>query len=125
MGAQSLEHDPRFASNTDRLAHRDALNSSIRDLFKDQTVDTVIEKLSAAGVPCGRVRTIGQVLSDPQLAARQMLVDIPTAGGAVKVPGNPIKLSGISALASGHPPALGEHTDEVRRAPLVRRPPDG
>ena len=115
-GAEALEHDPRFASNTDRLAHREALNGYIRDVFKDQSVDALIEKLSAAGVPCGRVRTIGQVLSDPQLAARQMLIDVPTAAGAVKVPANPIKLSGVPALASEPPPALGQHTDEVRRA---------
>ena len=124
IGAEALEHDPRFASNTDRLAHREALNRYIRDLFKDQTVDAVIEKLSAAGVPCGRVRTISQVLSDPQLAARQMLIDVPTAAEAVKVPGNPIKLSGIPAPASEHPPALGQHTDEIRRATLAARPTD-
>jgi formyl-CoA transferase len=124
IGAEALEHDPRFASNTDRLAHRGALNSHIREIFREQTVDTLIEKLSAAGVPCGRVRTIGEVLSDPQLAARQMLVDVPTAAGAVKVPGNPIKLSRIPVLASGHPPALGEHTDAVRQATPATRQTD-
>jgi crotonobetainyl-CoA:carnitine CoA-transferase CaiB-like acyl-CoA transferase len=121
IGAEALEHDPRFASNTDRLTHREALNSYIREVFKEQTVDTLIEKLSAARVPCGRVRTIGQVLSDPQLAARQMLVDVPTTAGAVKVPGNPIKLSGVPVPASEHPPALGQHTDEVRQATLATR----
>jgi glutaryl-CoA transferase len=121
IGAEALEHDPRFASNTDRLAHREALNSDIREIFKEQTVETLIEKLSAAGVPCGRVRTIGQVLSDPQLAAREMLVDIPTPAGSVKVPGNPIKLSAVPSLASEHPPALGQHTEEVRQASLTAR----
>src|SRR4029453_8419864 len=114
IGTEVLEHDPRFASNTDRLAHRDELNSYICEIFKDQSVDTLIEKLSGAGVPCGRVRTIDQLLSDPQLAARQMLVGVPTAAGTVTVPGNPIKLSGVPVLASEHPPALGQHTDEVR-----------
>jgi crotonobetainyl-CoA:carnitine CoA-transferase CaiB-like acyl-CoA transferase len=121
IGADALEHDPRFASNTDRLAHRDALNSCIREIFKEQTVEALIEKLSAAGVPCGRVRTIGEVLSDPQLAARQMLIDVPTGAGGVKVPGNPIKLSGVPALASEHPPALGQHTDAVKQATLATR----
>jgi len=121
IGADALEHDPRFASNTDRLAHRDALNSCIREIFKEQTVEALIEKLSAAGVPCGRVRTIGEVLSDPQLAARQMLIDVPTSAGGVKVPGNPIKLSGVPALASEHPPALGQHTDAVKQATLATR----
>ena len=124
IGADALEHDPRFASNTDRLAHRDALNSYIRGAFKEQTVEALIDKLSAAGVPCGRVRTLGEVLSDPQLAARQMLVDIPTSAGGVKVPGNPIKLSGVPALASEHPPALGQHTDAVRQATFAARQTD-
>ena len=113
VGAGDLEHDPRFASNSDRLANRAELNARIRELFKDQTVDSLLAMLGAAGVPCGRVRTIEQVLSDPQLAARQMLIDIATGAGAVKVPGNPIKLSGVPALASAPPPALGQHTDEI------------
>ena len=116
IGAEALEHDPRFASNTDRLANRAALNARICDLFKDQTVDSLIEKLNAAGVPCGRVRTMEQVLSDPQLAARQMLLAIAAGERDVKVPGNPIKLSGHPALASAPPPALGQHTQEVRQA---------
>ncbi len=78
-------------------------------------VDSIIDRLSSAGVPCGRVRTIEEVLDDPQLAARQMLVGIPTSEGTVKMPGNPIKLSEIAALASVAPPALGEHTDEIRK----------
>ena len=87
----------------------------IRDLFRDQTVDSLIDRLGEAGVPCGRVRTIDQVLQDPQLAARQMLLDIAAGESSVKVPGNPIKLSGVPTLASAPPPALGEHTEEVRR----------
>src|SRR5688572_21917533 len=69
-GAGALEHDPRFATNTDRLKHRAALNAAIHELFRDVTVDSLIERLTAAGVPCGRVRTIDDVLRDPQLAAR-------------------------------------------------------
>ena len=116
IGAGALEHDPRFATNTDRLVNREALNALIRERFKDQTVDELLEKLDAAGVPCGRVRTIDQVLRDPQLAAREMLVGIPTSEGDVKVPGNPVKLSGVPALADAPPPALGEHTEAVRQS---------
>jgi crotonobetainyl-CoA:carnitine CoA-transferase CaiB-like acyl-CoA transferase len=122
VGAEALEHDPRFATTSDRLSNRSALNDAIRELFHDQTVDSIISRLIAAGVPCGRVRTIDQVLSDPQLAARQMLIDIATGERPVKVPGNPIKLSGIKALASGPPPALGEHTGEVRKTLPIRDP---
>jgi formyl-CoA transferase len=114
IGAAAHEHDPRFATNTDRLANRAALNDHIRGVFRDKTVDWLIERLSAARVPCGRVRRIEDVIDDPQLAARHMLLEIPTADGPVRVPGNPIKLSDIAALPAAPPPALGAHTDEIR-----------
>jgi formyl-CoA transferase len=116
VGAPDLEHDPRFATNSDRLRHRDALNARITELFRTRRIDDLIEALAAAGVPCGRVRTIEQVLADPQLAARNMLVDVPAGNATVKVPGNPVKLSRVPDLPVAAPPALGEHTDAVRRS---------
>src|SRR4051812_6297400 len=116
VGAETLEHDPRFDTNSARLANRAALNGAIRDLFADQAVEAIIERLTRAGVPCGRVRTIEEVLADPQLAARRMLVDMPTGERAVRVPGNPVKLSDAGEHASAAAPALGQHTDEVRAA---------
>ena len=115
VGAGALEHDPRFATNTARLQNRQVLNEQIRELFKDQTVDSLIARLGNAGVPCGRVRTIEELLRDPQLAVREMFVDLATGERGVKVPGNPIKLSDIPALPSEPPPGLGEHTELVRR----------
>ena len=115
VGAEALEHDPRYASNSARLANRSTLNAAIRSLFASQTVDSLIDRLTAAGVPCGRVRTIDEMLRDPQLAARQMLVEIPTNEKPVKVPGNPIKLSRVAATASQPPPALGEHTGDFMK----------
>jgi crotonobetainyl-CoA:carnitine CoA-transferase CaiB-like acyl-CoA transferase len=119
IGAEALEHDPRFATNSDRLVNRELLNERIRALFEDTTVDVLLERLGAAGVPCGRVRTIEQVLQDPQLAARQMLMDVAAGNDVVRIPANPIKLSGVPPLRAEPPPALGQHTDEVRQA--VRR----
>jgi crotonobetainyl-CoA:carnitine CoA-transferase CaiB-like acyl-CoA transferase len=116
VSAEHLEHDPRFATNSVRLEHRAELNREIEALFENQTVDALIERLSTGGVPCGRVRTIEDVLTDPQLAFREMLVDIPTGARSVRVPGNPIKLSEVPAIADAPPPRLGEHTDEIRRA---------
>jgi crotonobetainyl-CoA:carnitine CoA-transferase CaiB-like acyl-CoA transferase len=116
VDAQSLEHDPRFADNSARVKNRAALTARIREIFADKSVDWLIERLSAAGVPCGRVRTIQEVLADPQLASRDMLVGIPAGGRTVKVLGNPIKLSDVGPLPSAAPPALGEHTEAVRAA---------
>ena len=120
-GLEALERDPRFATNSSRLENRGALNESIRASFATQTVDALLDRLGAAGVPCGRVRTIEEVLVDPQLAARQMLVEIETGERAVKVPGNPVKLSGVTP-ASGAPPSLGQHTDQVRRSLAQGKP---
>ena len=116
VDAEVLEHDPRFATNSDRLINRSALNEIIRELFRSQTVDSLIDRLRAAGVPCGRVRTIEDVLGDPQLASRQMLLDVQTSERPIKVPGNPIKLSNVVHAAAAPPPLLGEHTEAVRRA---------
>jgi crotonobetainyl-CoA:carnitine CoA-transferase CaiB-like acyl-CoA transferase len=121
LGAEALEHDPRFATNSARLTNKLPLNEAIRELFRHETVDSLIDRLTAAGVPCGRVRTIEDVLGDSQLAVRQMLVDIQTSERAVKVPGNPVKLSGVKTPAAAAPPALGEHTDAVRRALADKR----
>jgi crotonobetainyl-CoA:carnitine CoA-transferase CaiB-like acyl-CoA transferase len=115
IGAEALQHDPRFATNTDRLQNREALNECIGMIFRDQTVDALIERMSAAGVPCGRVRTIDEVLHDPQLAARQMLIDVAAGSETVKVPGNPVKLSATPILPADAPPALGEHTRDVQQ----------
>jgi crotonobetainyl-CoA:carnitine CoA-transferase CaiB-like acyl-CoA transferase len=122
--APQLEHDPRFATNTDRLKNREALNAIIHDAFQGKSVDWLIERLSGAGVPCGRVRTINEVLADPQLAARDMLVEVPAGRETVRVPGNPIKLSGVPGIESGPAPALGEHTEEVRAAAAGSRKRD-
>ena len=78
-------------------------------------VDELIDRLTAAGVPCGRVRSIDDVLRDPQLAARNMLVEIPIGATSVRVPGNPVKLSAAPVLPLEPPPALGEHTEAIRR----------
>jgi len=115
VGAETLEHDPRFASNSERLRHRAELKQAIVALFRDRTVDSLIEHLSAAGVPCGRVRSIEDVLRDPQLAAREMWIDVPAGAASVRVPGNPVKLSGVPHPPRNPPPALGEHTDEIAR----------
>ena len=115
VGAERLEHDARFATNDDRLRNREALNGAIRALFRERSVAELIERLSAAGVPCGRVRTVEDVLRDPQLAVRQMLVPVALGGRTLSVPGNPVKLSGVPAIAGAPPPALGQHDDEARK----------
>ena len=112
--ASELEHDPRFATNTDRMRHRDELTAELHQRLGGLTRAVVIEKLRGRQVPCGQVNSVREALDDPQLLARQMVVDIPRAElGTVRVLGNPIKLSRTPAVIDRPPPGLGEHNDEI------------
>ncbi len=114
IGRSDLPHDPRFASNESRLRERRALVAAIEEVFRAMTMDDVIARLEAHGVPCGRVRSIDEALADPQLQARGMVVPLAhPALGQVPVIGNPLMLSETPAVYRLPPPALGEHTGEV------------
>jgi formyl-CoA transferase len=114
VGASRLADDPRFSTNTDRVKNRAALRAELERAFSAFTVDQLVERLAQASVPCGRVRTVAQALQDPQVEARQMLLDFaePDMSG-LRVLGNPIKLSGDGARPTRRPPRLGEHTREI------------
>ena len=114
LGDASIATDPRFRTNTDRLANRPALKAAIEAVFATLTVDEVLSRLRARQVPCGKVRTIEEAIADPQLRARQMVLDLEVPGlGTVQNIGNPIKLSRFTARAVKGAPSLGEHTTEV------------
>ena len=113
-GVPHLVDDPRFLTNTDRVKNRPALKAALEQAFSAFTVDELVEVLHQASVPCGRVRTVAEAMADPQVDARQMLLDFhePEMNG-LRVLGNPIKLSGDGAAPSRRPPRLGEHTREI------------
>ena len=114
IGRPDLPADPRFAGNSDRLRHRAALVEIVEAISTTMTVDAFIARLDRHGVPCGRVRSIGEALVDPQVAARGMLVTMPHPTlGAVQTIGNPMALSASPPVYRRPPPALGEHTAEV------------
>ena len=112
--AEELESDPRFATNTDRMTNRDALLDELNRRIGSWTREELIGRLRAHAVPCGEVRTIAEALAQPQLAAREMVLDIPHPElGQIRTLGNPIKLSKTPAVTDGPPPALGQHTEQV------------
>ena len=79
-----------------------------------------IASLNAEGVPCGAVRDVGEVLNDPQLAAREMIEAVEHATlGAIRVLGVPIKLSDTPGAVRTAPPTLGQHTDQILRTDLA------
>ncbi len=111
IGRPELAGDPRFANEEARWENRAALNAIIEEWTGARTKHEVMRILGAAGVPCGACQDTGEVLADPHLKARQMIVDVdyPTRGTYQTV-GCPVKLSD-SPVQVSRPPLLGEHTE--------------
>jgi CoA:oxalate CoA-transferase len=93
VGKPELADAPEFASNELRTRHVDDLARRLEQALAGRGSRHWLGVLEAAGVPCGPVNDIAQVVADPQVAARNMLVGV--AGMALRVAGNPIKLSGF------------------------------
>jgi glutaryl-CoA transferase len=113
---EPLRADARFATNRDRLAHRDQLNALLEPLFAAHTIDEIQARMDQASVPCGAVRDLHGVFTDPQVAALGLIESLnhPTAG-AIKLVGPPYRLSETPPSVRLPPPLLGQHTDEVLR----------
>ncbi|HEY4043069.1 MAG TPA: formyl-CoA transferase, partial [Rhodopila sp.] len=111
IGQSHLADDPRFRTPEARWENRVVLNAIIESWTRRRSKHEVMQLLGDAGVPCGACQDTAEVLSDPHLRARQMIVDVdfPTRGTYQTV-GCPIKLSDSPASIS-RPPLLGEHTD--------------
>ena len=113
-GVTAIAGDARFATNPQRVAHRDALLSILAPVLKSRDRDDWTRQLREAGVPCGAVRTIGEAVADPQLSARGMITTLehPTSGG-LRVLGNPVKFAGGEREADRAAPTLGQHTAAI------------
>jgi crotonobetainyl-CoA:carnitine CoA-transferase CaiB-like acyl-CoA transferase len=115
-GCPEMSSDARYATNPARVANYDALRDALATRLRQRGRADWIARLTAAGVPCGAVRDIPEVLADPQVAAREMIQAVEhAAAGTVKVLGMPVKLSGTPGTIRSAPPALGQHTEAVLR----------
>jgi crotonobetainyl-CoA:carnitine CoA-transferase CaiB-like acyl-CoA transferase len=110
----ALAGDPRFSTNTARVANRQALKDEIEAVFKDFTVDELTARFATKKVPCGRVRSIGEAIAHPQVAARGLMITPQQApSGATESLAPVVRLSRTPADVRLAPPVLGEHTAEV------------
>jgi formyl-CoA transferase len=115
-GRPELATDARFASNADRVRNRTVLVPLLEEIVRARPVAFWIERLEAAGIPCGPINSIAQALADPQIVARGLRIDLPhPLAGHVPLVGNPIKMSATPPAYERPPPLLGEHTEEVLR----------
>ena len=109
----------RFETNRQRVTGYDELRPIVAAAVRSRPRHYWIERLSAAGVPCGSVRNLQEVFDDPQLAAREMVARLEHAvAGPLKLLGVPVKLSDTPGGVRTPPPTLGQHTDTVLRNDL-------
>jgi len=111
-----LPEDPRFRTNSDRIANRAELADLIEAELARKPAAEWAELLEAAGVPSAPINTMAEVFADPHVLARQMLVEVEHATlGSIQLPGVPMKFSATDAAVRSAPPVLGQHTREVLR----------
>lgn len=120
LAPAGLADDPRFTSNSLRVQHREALGAVLEPLVRRLPSQRWLSTLEAAGIPCGPILTVPEVLHHPQVRHREMVVEVPhpslaaTGGPAsIQVTGVPIKLSETPGQVRSAPPLLGEHTESA------------
>ena len=114
LGREGWLDDPRFAEAVGRVRDREALTAEIESALASRDVADWVETLNAASVPCGPVLAVDEVFADPQVLARDMLVELPHPTlGSVRMTGLPVKLSETPGRIERPPPVHGEHGHEI------------
>ena len=116
-GQAEWASDPRFASNTLRVRHREVLIPMMETVTRTRTTAEWIALLEDKAVPCGPINNIAQAFEDAQVKARGLAVTLPrqAGDGIAQIVGvaSPLRLQGTPPVLRHAPPALGQHTDEV------------
>ncbi|KAF8330580.1 CAIB/BAIF family enzyme [Cantharellus anzutake] len=114
LNLHELTTDPRFASNSSRVAHREELVKIITDAFMKHNTDHWLRAFQGQGIPFGPINNISQTFSHPQAIARRVTVEVdhPRAG-KLKLTAPPVSYNGKKMPVRTPPPYLSEHTEEV------------
>ena len=122
IGHPEWKDDPRFATRAGWLEQLDGvIRPAVQEWASDKTKIEACDAMGSAGIAAGPCYIDAEVVGDPHVAARHMLVEMPRTDGVeqpVLIPGNPVKLSGVSEGPETRVPWLGEHTDAVLSAEL-------
>lgn len=114
IGLPELPNDPRYTRNADRIKHRTEITSLLAEHFAQKTANEWVSAIHAAKVPVGMINNLEQAFQEPQVVARNMLVDMPhPEKEKLTVIGSPIKLSRTPVEYRFAPPKLGQHTNEI------------
>lgn len=113
-----LSEEARFKDNDERGVHVEELKVEMEQRLKQQSTEHWLELFAAAGVPCAPINNIAQVLADPQIAARNMVIEThDPAVGSFRMAGNPIKLSAFDDPTTRQPaPGLDQHRDSILKS---------
>jgi crotonobetainyl-CoA:carnitine CoA-transferase CaiB-like acyl-CoA transferase len=113
LGHNDLAGDARFVTNADRVANREALIPALKAATAKWSAAALLVALEAGGVPAGPINGLAAIFADPQIAARQLVVERSADG--VTVPGlrTPIMLDGLATASDRPAPRLGQHTEEI------------
>jgi crotonobetainyl-CoA:carnitine CoA-transferase CaiB-like acyl-CoA transferase len=113
-GVEELLADDRFTTMKKRVENRAELTPLVAAAVRTRTRQEWYELLEREGIPCGLIKDVAEVCTDPQVLARDMVARLnhPTAG-PISVNGIPIKLSATPGEVKDPPPLLGQHTDEI------------
>ena len=116
IGLAELADDVRYATNSQRLVHRDTLIPQLEAAMRAGSRDHWLQQLEAAGVPAGPINTLDQMFADPQVQARALWQTLPhPAAGSTPTVANPMRFSATPVHYREAPPLLGQHTEAVLR----------
>ena len=123
IGKPEWAEDPRFDTRPKRLENKSILVSMMESHLMTRPGDEWLEAIHKAGVPAGPINTLDRVLSDPQVLAREMVVEIDgPAEDKIKIIGNPLKMEKTPVNTFTRPPLLGQHSREILREILGYSP---
>jgi crotonobetainyl-CoA:carnitine CoA-transferase CaiB-like acyl-CoA transferase len=111
-----LGADPRFERNAGRLEHRETLLASLRPAFLARSSAEWIAACNSAGIPCGPIYAVPEMLEDPHVQARAVVQEMTHRGqpdGTIRLMRSPMRIEGHDLGIRQAPPLLGEHTDDV------------
>lgn len=114
LGKPELLTDPRFDTNSNRTVHVKELSAILNEVFVGKTINEWMDVLETAELPCAPINTVEKIINDPQIKARNMIVEVehPVAGH-LKMAGVPVKMSLTPGAVERPAPLLGQHTAEL------------
>jgi crotonobetainyl-CoA:carnitine CoA-transferase CaiB-like acyl-CoA transferase len=112
LGRPALTADPRFATGSDRVAHRDEINAIVAERCARSDAEELLDDLERIGIACSGVNDVAAFLDHPVLAARERWREVGVPGGTMQALLPPADLTGVPPRMDPVP-AVGEHTEAI------------